>query len=74
MEAISLIPVSGIKIDTIVRIDNHRYQYKGQQTVKRSGIKKTVYLFKGVSTDIDKEFIVTQAPTFSMVNGYLIKN
>ncbi|MCW3168933.1 hypothetical protein OMO38_10405 [Chryseobacterium sp. 09-1422] len=74
MTTISIIPVSGIAIDQMVKIDNHSYQYKGQQTVKRNGIKKTVYQFKGVSTSVDKEFNVTKAPTFKMVNSVLKMN
>lgn len=74
METLTIIPISGISLNKVVKIDNHSYEYKGQQTVKRSGIKKTVYLFKGISTEVDKEFVVTQAPTFKLVHGILVKN
>lgn len=69
-----LIPISGIALDNIVMINNHSYQYKGQKTVRKQGIKKTVYLFKGVSTKIDQEINVTKSPTFKLVNDVLKMN
>ena len=69
-----LIPVSGIKIDQMVMIENHSYQYKGQKTIKKTGVRKTVYFFKGVSTSIDKEFNVTKNPTFKLINDILKMN
>ena len=55
-------------------IENHSYEYKGQQKVKRNGIKKNIYLFKGVSTTIDKEYNVTKPPTFRLINDVLKMN
>lgn len=74
METIAVIPVSGLPLDKMVMIENHSYQYKGQQTVKKNGGRKTVYSFKGVSTTIDKEFTVNKAPTFKLVNDILKMN
>lgn len=74
METIALIPVSGLPLDKMVMIDNQSYQYKGQQIVKKNGVRKTVYSFKGVSTTIDKEFTVNKAPTFKLVNDILKMN
>ena len=74
MTKISLIPVSGIALDKVVMIENHSYKYKGQKSVKKQGIKKTVYLFQGVSTSVNKEFNVTKAPTFTLVNNVLKMN
>ncbi|MEC3875959.1 hypothetical protein [Chryseobacterium salviniae] len=74
MTTISIIPISGIAIDKVVMIENHSYQYKGQKTVRRQGIKKTVYFFKGVSTSVDKEFYVTKAPTFRLEHNVLKMN
>lgn len=70
----SLIPISRITIDEIVMIDKHSYQYKGQKTVRKQGIKKTIYLFKGLSTTVDREFNVTKAPAFKMENKILKMN
>jgi hypothetical protein len=74
METIPIITISALKLDRMVMIDNHSYQYKGQQTVRKNGGKKTVYLFKGVSTTADKQFNVTKAPTFKLVNDILKMN
>ncbi|MCU7615641.1 hypothetical protein NZ698_00405 [Chryseobacterium sp. PBS4-4] len=74
VEQITRIPVSGLALDKVVMIDNHSYQYKGQQTIKKQGIKKTIYLFKGVSTSTDREFTVNKAPTFKLVNDVLKMN
>lgn len=74
MTQISIIPISGITVGKMVIIDNHSYQYNGQQTVKKQGIKKSVYQFKGVSTSLDKEYNVTKAPTFRMEKDILKMN
>lgn len=74
MTTISIIPISGIALDKVVMIENHSYQYKGQQTVKKQGVKKAVYLFKGVSTSAVKEFTINKAPTFRMVHNVLKMN
>lgn len=74
VEQILNIPVSGIALEKIVMIDNHSYQYKGQQTIKKQGIKKTVYLFQGITTSINKQFTVDKAPTFKLVNDVLKMN
>lgn len=70
----NLIPISAVALDKIVLIENHSYQFKGQHTVKKQGIKKSVYRFKGVSTSVDKDFAVTKAPTFRLVNDILKMN
>ncbi|WP_155844998.1 hypothetical protein [Chryseobacterium daeguense] len=74
METIKLIPVSGLPLEKEVKIDGYSYIYKGQHTVKKAGIKKSMYIFKGLNIEFDREFPVTQPPTFKMVNGLLIKN
>lgn len=69
-----LILISGIAIDSIVMINNHSFQYKGQKTVRKQGTKKTVYHFKGVSTTLDQNINVTRSPTFKLVNDVLKMN
>lgn len=70
----NLIPISGLSLNDMVMIENHSYQYTGQHTVKKQNIKKTVYRFKGVSTAVDKDFLVTKAPTFRMEQDILKMN
>ncbi len=67
----NMIAISQFKIGQEVQIGKDTYTYMGQRTVKRSGIKKSVYFFSN-GPDKSIEYNVTNPPKF-MTDGKTIK-
>ncbi len=67
----NMISISQFKIGQEVQIDKDTYTYLGQRTIKKSGIKKSVYFFC-CGPDKSIEYNVTNPPKF-MTDGKTIK-
>jgi len=68
-----MITISQIKIGQVVQIGRHPFEYKGQRTEKKKGIKTSVYWFYGTMTEEIKSFNVTSPPTFTILGGGIYK-
>ena len=53
------ITLSDIKFGEKVLINGHVYEYAGQEKVNFKGMKKSQYIFKGITTDFQKPFDVS---------------
>lgn len=63
------ITLSDIKFGDKVLINGHVYEYAGQDKVNFKGMKKSQYIFNGVSTEFQKTFDVSANLRFRKVTG-----
>ena len=67
------ITISEIKPGKIVLIEKNSYEYRGQEIRKQNGVKKSMYVFKGMSVNHDLTFSVTKPLTFSTTETGVLK-
>ena len=63
------ITLSDIKFGEKVLINGHVYEYAGQEKVNFNGMKKSQYIFKGITTDFQKHFDVSATLRIRKVTG-----
>ena len=63
------ITLSDIKYGEKVLINGHVYEYAGQEKVNFKGLKKSQYVFKGITSDFKKNFDVSVKLRIKKVTG-----
>lgn len=63
------ITLSDIKYGEKVLINGHVYEYAGQEKVNFKGLKKSQYVFKGITSDFKKYFDVSVKLRIKKVTG-----